>query len=411
MNIVFFHTNFPGQFLNLAPFLAKAYPNSKVVFVTEAKVGVVDDIFSSINVCSIKLEELDSNLSPFLAPYSLADSRAKAAVKAIYQLKRMNIEPDLVIAHGGTGFDLLIKAYFPQIKLISYQEWYMHEKDLAYIFGEVGPNEKIICQSKNGVVSQEIYAADKVVVPTPYQLHRFPDSLRLNMCSIFDGINESLFRPRIINNDIKITCADGTPLVLASNDLILSYATRGMEPLRGFPEFMRAAAEAQKVFPHLKVVIAGTDRVAYSYCSQTHNGSWKETMLDQLSNRINTQSIYFTGLLSYGDLALLFNRSNLHVYFSRPYVPSWGLFQAIASGANLLANKLDALEGFLPSRALNSFQLIDLDNQDMINNSVIEALSKSNREDREPKNCKWPFEWKLNSCMHEWKTLIDSLCF
>ena len=408
MNIVFFHSNFPGQFLNLAPFLAKACLNSKVFFVTEANVD--DDALSGITICSIKIQALDGSFSPFLAPYAFADLRAKAAVKAIYQLKRMNIDPDLVIAHGGTGFGLLIKAYFPKIKVISYQEWYVHEPDLSCLFDEVGPNEKTICHSKNGLVSQEIYAADKVVVPTPYQMRRFPDSLRSNMCVIFDGIDDSLFRPRVINEDICITCADGSPLLIASHDLILSYATRGMEPLRGFPEFMRAAAEASKNFPRLKIVVAGNDRVAYSYLSKNHNGSWKDTMLEQLSNSIRTESICFTGLLSYSDLALLFNRSNLHVYFSRPYVPSWGLFQAIASGASLLVNKLDVLEGFFPSSTQESFQFVDLDNQDMVNNSVLHCLSKSNSLNPEQKTFKWPFEWKLNNCLYEWKALVDSLC-
>ena len=42
----------------------------------------------------------------------------------------------------------------------------------------------------------------------------------------------------------------GDELMIRSEDLLLTYATRGMEPLRGFPEFLRAAAVAMQKFPH-----------------------------------------------------------------------------------------------------------------------------------------------------------------
>ena len=45
---------------------------------------------------------------------------------------------------------------------------------------------------------------------------------------------------------------------------MLSYATRGMEPLRGF-EFIKALPYVLKSNPELNVFIAGADRRAYSY--------------------------------------------------------------------------------------------------------------------------------------------------
>ena len=43
-----------------------------------------------------------------------------------------------------------------------------------------------------------------------------------------------------------------------------------MEPLRGFAEFMRAAAFAQQQLDNLHVVVAGDDRIAYSYSSNMY---------------------------------------------------------------------------------------------------------------------------------------------
>ena len=49
--------------------------------------------------------------------------------------------------------------------------------------------------------------------------------------------------------------------VMIKADDMLTYATRGMEPLRGFPEFMRLL-HAMQHLPHLKVIVVGQDRQA-----------------------------------------------------------------------------------------------------------------------------------------------------
>ena len=49
-----------------------------------------------------------------------------------------------------------------------------------------------------------------------------------------------------------------------------------MEPLRGFPEFMRMLPALMQRFPDLQVVVAGNDRVAYSYQAPSQGGSWKQ---------------------------------------------------------------------------------------------------------------------------------------
>ena len=117
-----------------------------------------------------------------------------------------------------------------------------------------------------------------------------------------------------------------------------------MEPLRGFPEFMRAAAVAQQHFPELQVVVFGNDRSAYSYESPHPSGSWKDYMLEELNDELDLNRLHFTGLLNYGDLVQLFCRSDLHCYFTRPYVVSWGVYQAAACGARLLVNDFAGLD-------------------------------------------------------------------
>jgi len=41
------------------------------------------------------------------------------------------------------------------------------------------------------------------------------------------------------------------------------------------------------------------------------------------------ERVHFTGLLTYPDYRQLLWRSTLHCYFTRPYVTSWSLFEAV----------------------------------------------------------------------------------
>ena len=93
------------------------------------------------------------------------------------------------------------------------------------------------------------------------------------------------------------------------------------------------------------VVIAGADRCAYSYTAPDHEGSWKKHLLAKLGSFEGRERIHFTGLLTYNDYRNLLWRSNLHCYFTRPYVTSWSLFEAAACGARLAVNKSPATSG------------------------------------------------------------------
>ena len=120
---------------------------------------------------------------------------------------------------------------------------------------------------------------------------------------------------------------------------MVSYATRGMETLRGFPEFMRTLPGILDANETAHIVIAGADRRAYSYDAPIKGGSWKEYMLSELGDKLDTRRVIFCGLLTYEDYRKLLWRSDLHCYFTRPYVTSWSLFEAAACGAKLVCNR------------------------------------------------------------------------
>ena len=176
-----------------------------------------------------------------------------------------------------------------------------------------------------------------------------------------------------------------------------------MESLRGFPEFMRAAAVAQQKFPNLHVIVFGNDRSVYSYPSPHPSGSWKQYMLEELEGNLDLNRLHFTGLINYGELVQLLRRSDLHCYFTRPYVVSWGVFQAVACGARLLVNDFPGLDEVFDGKPL--LTPVDLNNQENINASVIHHLKSKDASSV----VGLPASLSLASCMKKWTHLIRSL--
>ena len=102
-----------------------------------------------------------------------------------------------------------------------------------------------------------------------------------------------------------------------------------MEPLRGFPQFMRALPVLLNKFENLKVLIGGRDRSAYGPSCPKYNGSWKEMMLSELPKLRNHPKITYIGLMNYENYRLMLQRTNLHVYLTQPYVTSWSLLRQL----------------------------------------------------------------------------------
>ena len=224
---------------------------------------------------------------------------------------------------------------------------------------------------------------------------------------IFDGVDTSFFKPGIdpeFNNKVTITGEDMSTDIFP-DDLLLTYATRGMEPMRGFPEFMEILPELLKRIPNLKVIIGGRDRSIWTRMS-THGGSWKEMILDKIVCLRGNKKIVFPGLMNYDMYRKLLQRSNLHCYLTHPYVTSWSLFEAIACGTPIITNRSDATTGTLKQiKAENTSESIDsIKTEDGI--SKITRLLKNKKSSR---ISKLEEHYTLEYAMKEWERLINKL--
>jgi glycosyltransferase involved in cell wall biosynthesis len=337
--------------------------------------------------------------------------KGQAALRAIAELLEEGFRPRLVISHGGTGLGLFVKDLLPAAVHIGYFEWFFHPDTSRHLQADFTLDSQLQTNMRNLPILQELERCDGAVVPTAWQKQQFPAIFQQKLAVIFDGVDESFFHPpdedlstpEQLGDALSIANRDtGERVVIGAGKRVLSYATRGMEPLRGFPEFLRAAAALLGQFDDLQVVIAGTDRRAYSYDAPSHNGSWKDHVLASLGAFPERQRLHFCGLLTYSDYRALLWRSTLHCYFTRPYVTSWSLFEAAASGARLAVNRSAATEGIAePSRVC----WVDLDNQSSLLASLEQGLSRLGPRAQimpgfELKSCLEQWQGMLNGCLH-----------
>ncbi|HEY9663962.1 MAG TPA: glycosyltransferase, partial [Allocoleopsis sp.] len=124
-------------------------------------------------------------------------------------------------------------------------------------------------------------------------------------------------------------------LDLSQVDEIVTYATRGMEPYRGFPQFMEAVALIQQRRPHCHVVVVGDDRVAYGK-TLPNQQTYKQLMLEKLS--LDLSRLHFTGSLPYGQYLQVLQASSAHIYLTRPFVLSWSMLEALSTGCLVIGS-------------------------------------------------------------------------
>ena len=288
---------------------------------------------------------------------------------------------------------------------MGYFEWWLRDEQTEWLFGEDSLDKRMLMMVRNGITLQELQLCDLAVTPTAWQQRQFPASERSKLQVVFDGVDTRLFRPEPWSGTIELRGdACEQPLRLEPHQRVLSYATRGMEPLRGFPEFMRMLPALMRQFPDLQVVIAGNDRIAYSYGAPTHGGSWKQHLLSELDGQLDRSRLHFTGLLHYGDYIRMIQRSDLHAVFSRPYVTSWGLFQAAACGARLLLNRDPSIQ-----HVVGEHQAFwgDLDDPDQLQVVAADALAVALEQRVEPRCSMLDPSLDLRVCLRRWQTLIN----
>jgi glycosyltransferase involved in cell wall biosynthesis len=331
MRILFLHPNFPAQFRHLATALAKDSSN-QVVFGTTCRDGNLAGVHKAIYNPS---REASSETHHYVQPLEKAVLQGQAVYRLAQELKTQGFIPDVVYGHSGWGPTLFIKDIFPQTPLLCYFEWFYRAHGSDADFDPTEPltmNDAARIRIKNASILIDLYSCNRGLCPTSWQRQQFPQEYHQKVISLHDGINTKFFQPK-----------PGSKLVLPRLNLDLSqveelvtYVARGMEPYRGFPQFIEAIALLQQRRPHCHVVIVGQERVVYGK-PLPDGKSYKEFMLEKVP--LDLTKVHFTGLLSYNEYLQVLQASSAHIYLTRPFVLSWSMLEALCTGCLVVASR------------------------------------------------------------------------
>lgn len=327
MRVLFLHSNFPAQYRHVATALAKDKKN-QVVFGTKNR----DTSLPGINKA---IFEPSRNPHPtthhYVRPLESAVLQGQAVFKLIEKLKTQGFVPDVICGHSGWGPTLFVKDAFPDTPLICYFEWFYHARGSDADFDPAEPlniDDMARIRVKNAPILIDLYTCDRGLSPTYWQRSQFPKEFHSKISVLHDGVDTEYFKP---NPGAKLVLPN---LDLSHVDELVTYVARGMEPYRGFPQFMEAIAYVQERRPNCHVVIVGDDRVCYG--KSLPNGSYKDLMLKKVP--LDLSRVHFTGSLPYGQYLKVIQASSVHVYLTRPFVLSWSMIEAMSTGCLIVGS-------------------------------------------------------------------------
>ena len=236
------------------------------------------------------------------------------------------------MAHSGWGPGLFAKDIWPDAAFIGYFEWYYRSDapDVAYFSRgeEQQIDDQLRARTRNAAILTDLASCDAALCPTAFQKEQFPTCFQEKLFVVHDGIDTETYKP---NPDAKLKLPE---LDLSHVDELITYVARGMEPYRGFPEFMKALEIVLKERPNAHAVILGEDRVAYGK-KLPEGDSFKKRALAECD--LDLSRVHFTGLLPRNHYLQVLQASSVHVYLTIPFVLSWSMMEAMSAGCAIVA--------------------------------------------------------------------------
>jgi glycosyltransferase involved in cell wall biosynthesis len=362
--IWFLHSNFPAQFRHLATKLA-ADPEHQIFYITAATDGNLPNVRKIIY---IPRREPHPEIHHYVRPLEKAVLNGQAIAQVGLQLREKGFTPDIVYAHSGWGAGLFIKDIFPEARLLCYCEWFYRGRGADVDFDPAFPpllDDFFRVRIGNAPILLDLSTCDKALTPTKWQLQQFPSEYHHKLTVLHDGIDTDYFCPQPNATLVLPSCN----LDLSHTTELITYVARGMEPYRGFPQFIEAISLVQQKRPHCHVVILGQDRVAYGP-RRKDGKTYKEYMLETVS--LDLDRIHFIGLLPYFQYLKVLQASAVHVYLTYPFVLSWSVLEAMSTGCLIVASNTPPVQEVIED-GVNGL-LVDFFSPAAIAERIIEAL-------------------------------------
>jgi glycosyltransferase involved in cell wall biosynthesis len=324
MRVLFVHKVFPGQYAHLARALA-AERGNEVAFLHAEGDGDIPNV-RKVRIAPSRAAAATTH--HYVQGLETAVLLGQAAYLAATDLARGGFRPDVICAHAGFGPGLYLKDAFPGVPVLGYFEWFYRARDADADFLDgcaVSEDDALRIRSRNAELLLELTSCDRGLCPTTFQRDQFPPELRDKLTVLHDGVDTAYFAP------LPTALPD-----LPADAEIVTYATRGLEPYRGFPQFMQALALLQARRPKLHAVIVGANETYYGRPAANGRGH-REATLAQIP-ALDHSRVHFRGFLPAPEYRDVLRASRAHVYLTVPFVLSWSLLDAMATGCAIVGS-------------------------------------------------------------------------
>jgi glycosyltransferase involved in cell wall biosynthesis len=337
MRILFVHQNTPGQYKHLVRHFA-ADPAHRVAFIGKVRRELPGGVQMALYRPT---REPGENTHPYIRMFEGQVLHGQGAVRAGLALQKEGFTPDVICAHPGWGEALFLKDLFPDARLLLYCEFFYRADGSDVGFDPEKPvtlETRCRIRTKNTSLLTGLDAMDWGVSPTRWQRQQHPEAFRPRISVIHDGVDTAVCRP---DPAATVTLPDGR--TLSREDEVVTYVARNLEPYRGFPTFMRAAAELLRRRPKLHILMVGGDEVSYGAPPEGggtwRETMWRETMLDAAgAPRPESARLHVLGKLPYDSYLSVLRISRAHIYLTFPFVLSWSMLEAMACGAVIVGS-------------------------------------------------------------------------
>lgn len=334
MKLLFIHQNYPGQFVHLAPELARRGHDVRALTLRFPEPRMID----GVKVLPYRItQKPGSGLHPWVQDSEAKILRGLSCAQAAAALGWV---PDVIIGHYGWGETLFLKHVFPSARMGLYCELYYNPDhpaiatDMEVMSEAQKLNHRLKMRLRNVNTRLHDDIMDAGLCPTPFQAASFPAHMRPRITVQHDGIDTDLACP---DPEARFALPNGR--VLSRADEVITYVARALEPMRGFDIFMQALPDILRARPQAQVLIIGRDAVSYG--GQAPEGSsWKEHFLQQIAPRLapgDRERMHFLGNIAHDEFRKMLQVSRIHLYLSRPFVLSWSMIEAMSTGCAIVA--------------------------------------------------------------------------
>lgn len=377
MRILFVHQNFPGQYIHILRALVAQGGHQLVGMKLVGQGEALPQVAGMHVVGYTPSRGSSTEIHPLASDLEAKVIRGEACAAALEKLLAKGFRPDLICAHSGWGECLFFKDLLPDVPLLAYQEFFYRARGLDLDFDpefQSGLNWQGCARNRMKTANPllSLMASDWGVTPTRFQLETFPEPWRRQISVIHDGIDLDAIARAAPTTELCLP--DGTRL--QRGEPTVTFVNRTLEPQRGCHTFIRAIPEILDCAPTARIVIVGHTS-GVSYGAPCQKGEWKDLFLSEIEGRYDPSRVHFAGYLPHNVFLPLLRVSAVHVYLTYPFVLSWSLLEALASGCAVVGSATPPVQEVI-SDGYNGL-LVDFFSPGDLAAAVVELLGSPER--------------------------------